>query len=165
MIDAISMSKTEANLTIIGDGPLRADLERHASIHAPSKVKFTGLVPHAETNKYYDDADIFVLPSIRECGGAVVLEAMARGLPVIATNWGGPKDYITAETGFLIEPTSRAYMIKEFATTIDLLSAQPDLRYKVGQAAIDRIKQHFLWDKKIQDVLAVYKSLIKPSKA
>ena len=41
------------------------------------------------------------LPSMHECGGAVVLEAMASGVPVIAVNWGGPADYVTQETGIL----------------------------------------------------------------
>ena len=120
-----------------------------------------GLVPHSETNKYYDNADIFALPSIRECGGAVVLEAMARGLPVVATGWGGPLDYITAETGFLVEPKSREYMVEQFSATIDQLALSPELRYQIGQAAINRIKEHFLWDTKIQEVIEVYKRAIK----
>jgi glycosyltransferase involved in cell wall biosynthesis len=48
-------------------------------------------------------AIVMVLPGTRECG-AVVLEAMASGVPVIATDWGGPADYITGDTGILIPP-------------------------------------------------------------
>ena len=114
-------------------------------------------MPHSETNKYYDQADIFALPSVRECGGAVVLEAMARGLPVVATAWGGPMDYIMAVTGFLVEPKSRDYMVKQFSAITDQLAHEPDLGYQVGQAAIDRIKKHFLWDTKIEEVINVYK--------
>ena len=144
----------------ICDGALRQQLESHAQIKAPNKVEFLGLVPHAETNKYYDSADIFALPSIRECGGAVVLEAMARGLPVVATAWGGPMDYITAESGFLVEPKSKEYMVAQFSAIIDQLAQAPELRYRVGQAAINRIKEHFLWDKKIQEVVDVYQRAI-----
>lgn len=98
---------------------------------------------------------------MRECGGAVVLEAMSRGIPVIAVNWGGPADYVTVETGFLIEPRSREYMVDKFAETISLLASQPELRYQIGQAAIARIKQHFLWDKKIKRIIEIYQQTIK----
>lgn len=160
LIDAINQCKASVQLTILGDGVLRSELEQYAQTHAANKVVFLGLVSHIETNNYYDKADIFVLPSIRECGGAVVLEAMSRGLPVVATAWGGPVDYITTETGFLIEPKSREYMVEQFSNVIDKLAQEPHLRYQLGQAALVRIKQYFMWDKKTQDIIAIYKKAI-----
>jgi glycosyltransferase involved in cell wall biosynthesis len=160
-IDAIAQCGQNITLTILGDGDQRHMLEQSAASVAPARVHFKGLVPHVETNKYYDEADIFLLPSVRECGGAVVLEAMARGLPVIATDWGGPADYITPETGFLVEPKSRAYMVDEFARIIELLANKPELRYQIGQAAIARIKQYFLWDKKTEQIIAIYKQAME----
>jgi glycosyltransferase involved in cell wall biosynthesis len=120
-----------------------------------------GAVPHAKINQYYDNADIFVLPSVRECGGAVVLEAMSRGIPVIAVNWGGPADYVTADTGFLIEPKSREYIVGKFAEAISLLASRPELRHQMGKAAIIRIKQHFLWDKKVGKMVEIYQQAIQ----
>ncbi|WP_020168530.1 MULTISPECIES: glycosyltransferase family 4 protein [Methylotenera] len=160
LIDAISQCQAPVKLTILGDGVLRSKLEQYAQRKAPNKVLFLGLVSHAETNDYYDKADIFVLPSIRECGGAVVLEAMSRGLPVVATAWGGPMDYITNETGYLVEPQSREYMVEQFSSIIDKLALDPHLRYQLGQAAIARIKQHFLWDKKTQEMITIYKKVV-----
>ena len=61
----------------------------------------------------FSKSDIFCFPSIREFGGAVVLEAMACGLPCIVVNNGGIGEYVTDETGFKIEPISRDYIIKE----------------------------------------------------
>jgi glycosyltransferase involved in cell wall biosynthesis len=160
-IDAVVKCAGNVDLTILGDGPLRNSLESYAQANGLGKVKLLGAVPHAQVNQHYDNADIFVLPSVRECGGAVVLEAMARGLPVIATDWGGPADYITPETGFLVEPKSRAYMVDEFARIIELLANKPELRYQIGQAAIARIKQHFLWDKKTEQIIAIYKQAME----
>ena len=160
-IDAINTCKSNVKLTILGDGPLKNELVQYAKKFAPSKVVFAGMVPHEKTNQYYDEADIFILPSVRECGGAVVLEAMSRGLPAIVTAWGGPADYISKETGFLIEPKSRAYMTEQFALIIDRLAHQPNLRYEIGQAAINRVKQHFMWDKKIQNMMQVYQKAIE----
>jgi glycosyltransferase involved in cell wall biosynthesis len=160
-IDAVVKCAGDVELTILGDGPLRNSLESYAQANGLGKVKLLGAVPHAQVNQHYDNADIFVLPSVRECGGAVVLEAMARGLPVIATDWGGPADYITTETGFLVEPKSRAYMVDEFARIIELLANKPELRYQIGQAAIARIKEHFLWDKKAEQIIAIYKQAME----
>lgn len=160
-IDAVASSETDAKLTIVGDGVERLNLENYVNHKKLTSVTFTGQVPHAEVNQHYDDADIFILPSVRECGGAVVLEAMSRGLPVIATNWGGPADYITADTGFLVDPKSREYMIETFASFIDQLSVNPDLRYKIGLAAIDRVKNHFLWTGKVQDINKFYNKVVK----
>lgn len=161
VIDAVAKTKTKAQLKIVGDGVDRSALEQYALNKNVTNIEFIGLVPHAEVNRYYDEADIFVLPSIRECGGAVVLEAMSRGLPVIATNWGGPADYITEGTGFLVDPISRDYMVNEFARIIDELSLDPKLRSQVGSAAIQRIKTHFMWSDKVNTVVKYYKMLIQ----
>lgn len=161
VIDAVGFTKQAVQLIIVGDGDQRNMLEEHVHHKGYQNVRFTGMVPHAEVNRYYDEADIFVLPSVRECGGAVVLEAMARGLPVIATNWGGPADYITTETGYLIDPISREHMVQAFASHIDMLAANPALRYQIGQAAIQRVKQHFMWDQKIQTIIQHYNKVVE----
>jgi len=51
-------------------------------------------------------------------------------------------------------------MVEQFSAIINELALSPQLRYQVGQAAIDRIKEHFLWDKKIQEVVDIYKRAI-----
>jgi len=161
VMDAVSKTRTKAQLKIVGDGVDRDKLEAYAHSKNLTNIEFVGMVPHAEVNKYYDEADMFVLPSIRECGGAVVLEAMSRGLPVIATNWGGPADYISEGTGFLVDPISRNHMVEEFSRIIDELSLDPGLRKQIGAAAIERIKAHFMWDDKVNTVIGYYKELIK----
>lgn len=161
LIDAFARCKnTEAELIIVGDGPLRHELTLYAK-NASNRIRLTGAVPHDQINAIYDIADIFVLPSIRECGGAVVLEAMARGLPVIATEWGGPADYIAEGTGLLVAPNSQAYMIEKFAQHIDALLEDQQLRTKIGNAAISHVKQHFLWQKKVDNIITIYESLLK----
>jgi glycosyltransferase involved in cell wall biosynthesis len=159
VIDAVAKTKTKAQLRVVGDGDDRGKLEAYVTSKNLTNIEFVGMVPHTEVNKYYDEADIFVLPSVRECGGAVVLEAMSRGLPVIATNWGGPADYISEGAGFLVEPLSRDYMVNEFARIIDQLSQDPNLRLKVGAAAIERIKANFMWNDKVNTVIGYYKKL------
>ncbi len=159
-IDAIAKTKTQAHLTIVGGGVDKEKLEAYVATNNIQHIDFVGRVPHAEINQYYDTADIFVLPSIRECGGAVVLEAMSRGLPTIATDWGGPADYITQETGYLVAPSSREFMVSEFSRIIDMLSLNPELRYDIGMAAIQRVKEKFMWDTKVRKVVEYYQLVI-----
>ena len=161
VMDAVAITQQQVNLIIVGDGDQRTLLEQYTKDRGYANIRFVGLVPHAEVNQYYDDADIFVLPSVRECGGAVVLEAMALGVPVIATNWGGPADYISADSGYLVNPISRDAMVKAFAQHIDTLAVNPQLRYQVGAAAIARVKQHFMWDHKIETMTHHYVDVIQ----
>ena len=156
-IDAVGRcTNKNVRLVIVGDGPERGRLEKYAISVAPGKVSFLGAVLHSKVLECYDNADIFVLPSVRECGGAVVLEAMARGLQVIATNWGGPADYVTNQTGVLVDPLSREYMVTEFARNIDEMASDAELRLKLGQAALERIVNNFLWEKKVDVMIQYY---------
>lgn len=164
LIDAVSVCQSKLILSIVGDGSERTELEHYANsllkTYPKLDIRFMGMVAFDEMNRFYDEADIFALPSLYECGGAVVLEAMSRGLPVIATNWGGPADYISEGAGFLVEPKSREYMVSEFARIIDILAQSSELRYEVGSVAISRVKAQFMWDDKIHKMLRIYQSAI-----
>jgi glycosyltransferase involved in cell wall biosynthesis len=101
-----------------------------------------------------------VLPSLMECGGAVVLEAMAMGLPVIATAWGGPVDYIDDTCGILVEPGSRQAFVDNFAHALEQLARSPQARVEMGRAARARVVEHFDWEVKVDRVLALYRSVV-----
>ena len=98
----------EATLDILGDGEMRKPWETLAASLGLSgeRVKFHGWVAQNKVPELLGKADALLLPSLHECGGAVVLEAMAMGLPVIATDWGGPADYIDPSCGILVPPQS-----------------------------------------------------------
>lgn len=162
LISAINLCKNKRiSLTVVGDGPLMDGLKEQSLSCSNDKVRFVGWVGHDKITDYYDNADIFALPSIRECGGAVVLEAMARGLPTIAVDWGGPADYLDEKTGFLIKPFSKNFIILEFARYFDLLASDSDLRRRLGNAAIDRVKQYFTWENKITIIMKYYNEMMK----
>ena len=161
-IQAVNIcSSPNLKLTIVGDGPAGDALRDLASSLPNSRTEFTGWLPQERVMDYYDMADVFVLPSVRECGGAVVLEAMARGVPVIATGWGGPADYVNEKTGFLITPDSRDSMIHQFARCIDLLAGDPGLRRRLGEAAVQRVKNNFTWEKKIERIIKLYSQVLE----
>ncbi|MEG4008108.1 glycosyltransferase family 4 protein [Microcoleus sp. Pol11C1] len=80
-------AQTDAVLEIIGDGHIRGELEAQtARLGIDSSVVFSRWLSQEECDLKMQQADAMVFPSLRECGGAVVMEAMAVGLPIIATN-------------------------------------------------------------------------------
>ena len=95
----------EATLELGGDGPERRDLESLSrSLGIGPNVRFLGRLSLTEVVEAMHRADLFVLPSYYETFGVVLIEAMATGLPVIATTCGGPEGFITPEVGDLVPP-------------------------------------------------------------
>jgi teichuronic acid biosynthesis glycosyltransferase TuaC len=95
----------EATLTLIGDGPERAALEKLAGeLGVEERVAFTGTLLGPDVPVAFAEADAFVLPSRDEGFGVALIEAMATGLPVVATRSGGPEDIVSEEDGVLVSP-------------------------------------------------------------
>ncbi|MEM8772002.1 MAG: glycosyltransferase family 4 protein [Pseudomonadota bacterium] len=156
LIDAFACVPAPAQLTIIGDGPERASLESRSEEKATGRVHFTGFLPQPEIAAQLKQATALVFPSLRDCGGAVILEAFACARPAIATAWGGPLDYITPETGVLIDPCSRNDMVTGFQCAMERLAGDSDLANSMGKAARKRVEDHFDWSVKADQMLDIY---------
>jgi glycosyltransferase involved in cell wall biosynthesis len=158
VIEALQ-SVPAATLDIIGDGPMRGAWEALAErLGLAPRITFRGWLSQARCAEFLQGSCALVLPSIYECGGAVVLEAMAMARPVIATAWGGPADYLDPSCGILLEPTSRAALIHGFADSMRLLLDAPALRQRMGEAGRDKLLRDFDWDRKIDRMLKIYAS-------
>ena len=147
---------------IIGDGPMREtwqDLSHQLGLGA--NVQSTQWLSQEECALRLQQADVFMLPSLFECGGAVVLEAMAMGLPVIATAWGGPADYLDQSCGILVKPDSRESLIAGFASAMTMLIQSPALRERLGQAGFARARAEFDWERKVDRITDLYELAIK----
>lgn len=138
---------------IVGNGPLRNQLI--SSIIAASlrdHFVFLGDVSEEDLPKIYRCADIFVLPSIQEGQGIVLLEAQASGKPVVAFNVSGITEaVINKETGLLVNPRS-----DELSTAILKLLSDTSLRRKMGQKGREFILRELSWDICAKKMLAVY---------
>jgi glycosyltransferase involved in cell wall biosynthesis len=110
-----------ALLTIVGDGPERPRLEKIAA-EGPATITFKGFMNHDELLALYPYVIAQILPSLREAGGNVCLEALAAGVPVIATKWGGMTDVVAdGVDGFLISPNSEEALIAGIAAAMKAL--------------------------------------------
>lgn len=155
-IEAISQIP-DASLEIIGDGPMRTaweDLARRLGIE--HQVSFSGWLSQETCAAKLQTALGLVLPSIYESGGAVALEAMAAGVPVIATKWGGPEEYLSGGVGILVEPESRHHLVEGFRRAMCDLMEQPHLARKLGALGRERIRADFDWGKKIEHITKIY---------
>lgn len=147
----------DAALRIIGEGPERPRLERKAANGgAAGRIRFEGFRPQPEIAGALAAATALVLPSMRECGGAVILEAFACRTPAIATGWGGPADYITPETGVLVEPSGRDAFIEGLAGAMRLLGSDPALCARMGAAARAHVEANYTWTAKARRMLSIY---------
>ncbi len=145
------------HLEILGDGPMRGPLEVQAKgLGAVDRVTFSGWRPQAECASRLGQADVLVLPSLYECGGAVVLEAMASGVPVIATDWGGPAEYLDESCGILVPVTSHRALVNGLVAGIELLASDKRKRTDMGQAGRERARKEYDWEVKVDKMLAIY---------
>jgi glycosyltransferase involved in cell wall biosynthesis len=152
--------KQRVRLTIVGDGSEQSNLiQMTQTLKLENLVKFAGWVNHQDVLKYYQEADVFCFPSIREFGGAVVLEAMACGLPCIVANNGGIGEYVTEATGFKIEPLSREYLIEELKNKIEILLKDPELRQNMSAQSIERVRE-FTWEQKAKKIIEIYEEML-----
>jgi glycosyltransferase involved in cell wall biosynthesis len=153
---------TEASLDVIGDGPMLARWRTLATqLGLSARVRFHGWLPQAACANFLTNACALVLPSLYECGGAVVLEAMAMARPVIATAWGGPADYLDASCGILVEPAGHTALIQGFAEAMRRLIDSPLQRERMGAAGRDKLQRDFDWHHKIDLILDIYASTLE----
>jgi len=145
-------------LDIIGDGPERGRLaELIARLGVREGVELAGWVEHGALHERLGRADVFAFPSIREFGGAVVLEAMALGLVPIVVDYGGPAEMVTPSTGFVVPMGTRERIVAGFSGVFSTLLSHPEAIEPMGRCARQRVLSCFTWDAKARQTLEVYR--------
>jgi colanic acid/amylovoran biosynthesis glycosyltransferase len=144
VLEAVALRRaagSPVHLTLVGDGPERERLERLASdLGIDGDVTFVGAVPSDRIHAYYAAADVFCLPSLAEGIPIVLMEAMAMGLPVVATRIAGIPELVRdGECGLLVAP-GRCDLLAE---ALDRLARSRELRGAMGSAARCRVTTEF----------------------
>lgn len=147
LVEAVARLRSPAALRIVGAGPERARLEAAvAAAGIADRVELPGPVTHAELPGCYAEADVVVVPSVVDGGGDrdglpnVVLEAMASGLPVVASDVGAIATAVThGETGLLVAPGDPDAL----AAALAGLAESAELRTALGSAGRRRVERDF----------------------
>jgi glycosyltransferase involved in cell wall biosynthesis len=151
----------EARLLVIGGGDSAEETRIEAARSAAglgNAVIMIGRVAHEDMPAYYASASILALPSLMEATNIAALEAMACGLPVVATAVGGMPEVIEdGVSGRLVPPRNPASM----AEAIISLLRNDDLRRSMGAAARRRIEQRFAWPGIAERTVAFYREVIE----
>jgi glycosyltransferase involved in cell wall biosynthesis len=144
-------------LDIIGDGPEMPRLKELVStMQLGDGVTLQGWVAHRELGKQLSSSHVFAFPSIREFGGAVVLEAMASGLVPIVVGYGGPAELVTSGTGFTVPIGPRHTIIDGFRNQLAALTNSPEIIAGISYRARQRATKLFSWRSKALQVSQVY---------
>ena len=150
-----------SEFNIIGKGPeysrlSKTILERNLS----AKVKISSWMNRQDLLAQFRESDVFLFPSFRDGGGAVVVEAMAAGLPVICLNTGGPGFHVSPEWGMKIEPYSPEYVQRHMTLGLEHLYLNRSICEKMGKNAIKRAKEFYLSDRLGERINQIYLDII-----
>jgi len=141
---------------IVGNGPLRGELESYSKkLGIRDKVLFTG--ERTDIPDLLQNMDVFVITSLYEGLSNAIMEAMAAGLPVVATNVGGNSELIIdGETGFLYHPNEPL----EFTNKIHDLLNNKNMAKQMGENGKKRIISEFNTEKMIRGIENIYLALL-----
>lgn len=156
-----AMRDVDATLSIVGKGPARESLERHAAEGGVADaVRFEGFVSDERLDQLYREASVFVLPSVgrNESFGIVQLEAMQRGLPVINTDLptGVPWVSLDGETGRTVTPGEPEQLAD---AAREILSDREQYR-RYSENAQRRVREQFTRERMLADTRAVYADVL-----
>jgi glycosyltransferase involved in cell wall biosynthesis len=157
LLDAIAIVRArvpDVHLLIVGDGPEAGALKQHAAfLDLADAVTHIGYIRHPDTPPFYRAADVFALSSDFDNSPNVVLEAMASGLPVVATDVGGIREFVTdGVSGAIVPPRDAAAM----AAALERYLLTPDLARDAGAQNRLRATGDFSWRTSALRLLDVY---------
>ena len=152
-------------LRVVGDGPLRADMEDLAqSLGISDRVEFVGAVPWSQMIDYYSEADIFLFTSLRDSAGTVIAEALAYRLPILTLNHQGVGAILPPNAGIKVAVTSPEETVRALANGIRRLAQSPQLRKQMGEAGWI-YAQSMSWQQRAEQMTKWYEEVVAINRA
>jgi len=164
LLDAMAILKSNGyspHLVFFGDGPLLTHIKSQSQKYGMSS-QITFMDVRRDILEWLPHFDIFVLPSAWEGISLALLEAMASGLPVIATAVGGTSEVVIDYENGILVPSGD---VSALADALIVLIDNPDLRTRMGEAAHQRISQEFTVDQSVNKISHLYDQLLMESRS
>lgn len=144
-------------LHIIGEGILREELESAVKEWAlEDTVKFLGPRPQREVSDFMQDAKLFILPSLEEGQGVVLVEAMASGTPCLGSNIGGIPGVITNEVGVVFEPANSDAIFQAIQKILD----DEQFWKSASSHARSRAEKYYDWAILAERIVSIYNEVL-----
>ena len=163
LLDAVAQVQTEfpVSVTIAGTGPMLDEWKQYAAAAGlNAAVSFLGNCSLDEVADQMRAAHLFCLPSVRESGGAVLLEAMAAARPVVAVSFGGPAEIVDDTVGRGLAPHGTASVTAALADTLRDVVRNPDAWRQRGTAGRERAAARYDWDAKVETATQLYQQVV-----
>jgi glycosyltransferase involved in cell wall biosynthesis len=155
---AALIKERRVQLDIVGDGWGRSNLEALTrDLGLEKVVTFHGRMPHPDAMRILARSHIMAFPSIKEFGGGVVVEAMARGVVPIVIRYGGPSDLVDEGCGIFLALKSEPETVHDLKRVLEELVNSPNKIRLLGEAARVKARSTFTWEKKTELLAAVMK--------
>jgi len=146
----------EGQLIIGGDGPEQADLEDQITrLNCTDRIRLCGWVDDVES--FLSSIDVFVLPSLDEPFGIVILEAMARGKAIISTRTRGPAEILDESTALLVE----AGQAQELGNALIEITAAPEQARSRAINALNKFRDQYSKDRVVPGLVGLYQQMIQ----
>ena len=157
-----SEGSADVQLEIIGDGPDEPRLfSLIESLGLGGRAQLLPWKRRTEFLRSLAACDVFLFPSLRDGGGAVVIEAMAAGKPVVCLDLGGPGLHVTEERGMKVKVGHPEHVIAELAGALERLYHDHELRRRMGEAARRRAEMLYRWDRLGERLRDIYRQALK----
>jgi len=136
-----------AHFTVVGDGPQRESLENLTkSLGIEGAVSFAGWLPHKETLRALQNADVLVFPSLREIGGGVVFEALSLGAVPVVADFGGPGDVVNPDVGYKIPMFNQDDMVLRLESVLKRLAEDRNHLENLRERGMAYAREHLTYD-------------------
>lgn len=150
-----------ARLEVIGQGPEEAALRQLThELGLEKRVAFIPWLSRKDLLRRMRASDVFVFASLRDGGGAVVVEAMASGIPVVCLNVGGPGFHVQDAWGIAIDPGEPEAVVEGMGKAILRLDQRPTLRREMGRRGLIRAGKFYVWDKQGERLRGLYQRIM-----
>ena len=144
----------DCHCTLVGDGPMRSTIERRIrDLHLSERMRLTGSLPPAQVMACYRSAAVVVLPSFTEGVPVTLMEALAHGLPVVATYVGGIPELVEPGSAGLLVPAGDS---EELANALERVLRNPEWARGLGLSGSRVVQSRFSQEAQVDALIRLF---------